>query len=147
MNFLISKEENKLFNKVILIGRLTRDPDTREFDSGRNVTNFGLAVDRDFKNASGKKETDFIEVATWGKLADLVAKYTQKGQLVAVEGRLQISNSEDKDGNKRKFTNVIANNVKFLEYKNDNKEEKEEEKKEGDLVDSGEDASDDDLPF
>lgn len=106
-------------NKVILIGRLTRDPELRHTQSGHAVSGFTLAVDRNFKNADGEKEADFIPVVAWRKLAEVCSEHLGKGRLVAVEGRLQIRGYEDKQGNKRKAAEVVANEVKFLDYARD----------------------------
>ena len=105
-----------MLNQVVLIGRLTRDPDTRTPSAG-TVTNFTLACDRPFTNQEGEREADFIDIVTWRKLADNCAKYLNKGSLAAVTGRLQIRSYEDKEGIKRKVSEVIADNVRFLDKK------------------------------
>jgi single-strand DNA-binding protein len=104
-----------LLNNVVLIGRLVRDPDLRYSPSGTAVANFTLAVDRAFKNEDGEKEADFIPVVVFKKQAENCANYLKKGRLVAIEGRIQVRTYEDKDGNKRWVTEVIAHNVRFLE--------------------------------
>lgn len=105
-----------MLNKVILIGRLTRDPEPRYTTSGIAVTKFAMAVDRGFKNKeTGEKEVDFIDVVTWQKLAETCAQYLKKGYLTAVEGRLQIRSYDDKKGIRRKAAEVVANNVRFLD--------------------------------
>lgn len=104
-----------MLNNVVLIGRLVRDPDLRYSPSGTAITNFTLAVDRNFKNADGEKETDFIPVVVFKKQAENCANYLAKGRLVAIEGRMQVRTYDDKDGNKRWVTEVIAHNVRFLE--------------------------------
>lgn len=108
-------------NVVILVGRLTRDPELR-YIAGSNtpITNFGIAVDRDFVGKDGKKETDFIDVQVWGKSAENCANYISKGSLVAIQGSLRIDNYQDQQGNNRKAAKVNANNVKFLDSKNKN---------------------------
>ncbi|WP_031516826.1 single-stranded DNA-binding protein [Desulfofalx alkaliphila] len=103
-----------MLNKVILIGRLTRDPEPRYTTSGVAVTKFNMAVDRPFANKQGEREVDFIDIVTWQKLAEACANHLVKGQLVAVEGRMQIQSYEDKQGIKRKAVDVIAETVKFL---------------------------------
>ena len=108
-----------LLNKVILIGRLTREPELRYTGSGVPVANFSLAVDRPYANQQGERETDFIRVVVWRKLAEVCAKNLGKGRLVAVEGRLQISSYEAQDGSKRQATDVIAENVRFLDWPKD----------------------------
>ena len=106
-------------NKVILMGRLTKDPEVRYTQTGKVVTQFILAVDRPFKDADGNKETDFIPVVVWGKAAELVGNSCQKGHRLIVEGRIQIRNYEAKDGSKRWVTEIIANGVEFIERKAD----------------------------
>jgi single-strand DNA-binding protein len=105
-----------MFNRVILIGRLTRDPELRYTQSGIAVTSFTLAVDRNYKNAQGEKETDFIPCIAWRQLAELCANYLAKGKLAAVEGRIQIDTGE-KDGQRQYYTKVVAEKVKFLSPK------------------------------
>lgn len=104
-----------MLNRAILIGRLTRDPELRYTTSGVAVANFTLAVDRPFANQQGERETDFIRVVVWRKQAETVANYLGKGRLVAVDGRLQISSYEDKEGNKRQSAEVVAESVRFLD--------------------------------
>ncbi len=99
------------FNKIILIGRLVRDPELRYTPSGEAVANFTLAVDRYF---SRENETDFIRIVVWRKQAENCAQYLAKGRLVAIEGRLQIRSYEDKQGAKRQAVEVVANSVVFL---------------------------------
>lgn len=104
-----------MLNSVILIGRLTRDPEIRYTPQGVAMVRFGLAVDRPFTSADGKKETDFIDCVAWRKLAELVGNHLRKGRLVAVEGRLQIRNYETTDGTKRRSAEVICDRVSFLD--------------------------------
>lgn len=101
-------------NKVILIGRLTRDPELRYTPNGAAVCNFTIAVDRPYNPQSGEREADFIEIVVWNKVAENVAKYMTKGRQVGVEGRLQIRSYDGKDGQRHWRTEVIANNVEFL---------------------------------
>lgn len=103
-----------MLNKVVLIGRLTRDPDLRYTPSGSAVANFTLAVDRR-QGKDRDKETDFIDVVVWQKLAESCANYIGKGRLVAVDGRLQIRSYENKEGIRVKAAEVVAENVKFLD--------------------------------
>jgi len=108
-----------MLNRVILIGRLTRDPELRYTPAGVAVTQFTLAVDRPFTNQQTKeREADFIPVVTWRQLAENCANYLRKGRLAAVEGRIQIRNYENNEGRKVYVTEVIADNVKFLESAN-----------------------------
>ena len=102
------------FNKIILVGRLTRDPETKFAASGTQVTSFSLAVDRDYPKDSN--EADFIRISTFGKTAEFVAQYMMKGRLVLVEGQLRI-NKWEKDGEKRQMAEVVASHVKFMETK------------------------------
>lgn len=108
-----------MLNRVILIGRLTRDPDLRYTPSGVAVTQFTVAVDRQFK--SGDQEADFIPVVVWRQLAETCANYLKKGRLVAAEGRIQVRNYENNEGKKVYVTEVIADNVRFLESNRDQK--------------------------
>ncbi|NLA84668.1 MAG: single-stranded DNA-binding protein [Clostridiales bacterium] len=104
-----------MLNKVVLIGRLTRDPELRYTASNISVTTFTLAVDRNFTNQQGEREADFIPVVTWRSLAETCAKYLSKGRLVAVSGRLQVRSYEDNAGQRRYVTEVVADEVQFLE--------------------------------
>ena len=106
-----------MLNKIFLMGRLTRDPEMRKTASGTPVTSFSLAVDRDYKNQAGEKETDFIDCTAWRSTAEFVFKYFSKGRMAVVEGRLQMEDWTDKDGNKRRSTEVIADNVYFGDSK------------------------------
>ena len=108
-----------MLNTITIMGRLTKNPELRRTGSGKAVTSFTLAVDRDF-NSGGEKETDFIECVAWGNTAEFVNNYFSKGRMAVVNGRLQIRNWNDKDGNKRKAAEVVVNNVYFGESKNDN---------------------------
>ena len=110
-------------NHVVLVGRLTRDPELRYIaGNGTPVANFTIAIDREFTTKEGKKETDFIDIQVWGKSAENCANYIGKGSLVAVQGSLRVE-SYEKDGERRKATRVNANRVQFLESKKDKKEE------------------------
>ena len=106
-----------MLNKVFIMGRLTRDPELRRTQNGTPVTSFSLAVDRDFKSQGGEKETDFIDVVAWRSTAEFVAKYFTKGRMAVVEGRLQIRDWTDKEKNKRRSAEVIADNVYFGDSK------------------------------
>ena len=108
-----------MLNRIILMGRLTRDPELRRTGSGTPVTSFSLAVDRDFKSQSGEKETDFIDVVAWRGTAEFVSKYFTKGRMAVVEGRLQIRDWTDRDGGKRRSAEVVADNVYFGDSKRD----------------------------
>ena len=106
-----------MLNKIFIMGRLTRDPELRRTQNGTAVAGFALAVDRDYKNADGTKETDFIEVVAWRSSAEFVSKYFTKGRMAIVEGRLQLRDWQDKDGNKRRSAEVVADNVYFGDSK------------------------------
>lgn len=106
-------------NHIVLIGRLTRDPELRYTPNGVAVTNFDLAVDRPVPNQQGERETDFIRIIAWQKQAELCANYLKKGRLVAVEGRLQIRGYETQDGQKRRVAEVVASFVQFLDKSRD----------------------------
>ena len=108
-----------MLNKIFLMGRLTRDPELRRTASGTAVTSFSLAVDRDFKSQNGEKETDFIDVVAWRSTAEFVSKYFTKGRMAIVEGRLQLREYTDRDGNKRRAAEVVADNVYFGDSKRD----------------------------
>ena len=108
-----------MLNKILLMGRLTRDPELRRTGSGTAVTSFAIAVDRDFKSQNGEKETDFIDVVAWRTTAEFVSKHFSKGRMAVVEGRLQIRDWTDKDGTKRRTAEVIADNVYFADSKRD----------------------------
>ncbi len=109
-----------MLNHIVLMGRLTRDPELRRTGSGVAVATFSLAVDRDFPNsATGERETDFIDIVAWRNTAEFVDKYFSKGRMAVVSGRLQIRNWTDKEGNKRRSAEVIADNVYFGDSKRD----------------------------
>lgn len=108
-----------MLNTVVLIGRLTRDPELRYTQSGKAVATVRLAVDRGTTNPQGERETDFIDVVVWDKQAETVANYLQKGRLVAVQGRLQIRQYETQEGQKREKAEVVANTVRFLDKAGD----------------------------
>ena len=108
-----------MLNKIVIMGRLTRDPELRRTQSGTAVTSFSIACDRDFKSQSGEKETDFIDVVAWRSTAEFVSKYFAKGRMAVVEGRLQIRDWTDREGGKRRSAEVVADNVYFGDSKRD----------------------------
>lgn len=110
-----------MLNHIVLMGRLTRDPELRRTGSGIPVASFSLAVDRDFgsNRETGEKETDFIDIVAWRSTAEFVSKYFTKGRMAVVSGRLQIRAWQDKDGNKRRSAEVVADNVYFGDSKRD----------------------------
>jgi len=105
-----------MINRVVLVGRITKDPVLRKTANGASVTSFTLAVNRKFKQ-EGQPEADFVNVVAWSKTADIVAQYTHKGSLVGVEGRIQTRSFDDKDGKRVYVTEVVADSVQFLESK------------------------------
>ena len=109
-----------MLNHIIIMGRLTRDPELRRTGSGIAVASFSLAVDRDFGSRDGgEKETDFIDCVAWRQTGEFVSKYFTKGRMAVVSGRLQIRTWTDKDGNKRRTAEVVADNVYFGDSKRD----------------------------
>ena len=107
-----------MLNRILLMGRLTRDPELRHTQTGTAVASFTLAVDRDFKDKNtGEKATDFIDVVAWRQTGEFVSKYFTKGRMAVVEGRLQMRDWTDKDGNKRRSAEVVADNVYFGDTK------------------------------
>ena len=109
-----------MLNHITIMGRLTRDPELRRTGSGIAVASFSLAVDRDFgKNENGERETDFIDCVAWRQTGEFVSKYFTKGRMAVVSGRLQIRSWTDKDGNKRRTAEVVADNVYFGDSKRD----------------------------
>jgi single-strand DNA-binding protein len=132
-------------NHIVLIGRLTRDPELRYTPNGVAVCNFDLAVDRPTTNQAGERETDFIRIIVWQKQAESAAKYLSKGRLVAVEGRLQIRNYEAQDGQKRRVAEVVAREVKYLERAKDDGQGQGQQQGQGQRAGSGSQGSGDDL--
>ena len=129
-----------MLNHIVIMGRLTKDPDARRTPGGTSVTSFTLAVDRDFSN--GEKGTDFIDCVAWRNTADFVGKYFTKGKMAVVSGRLQIRDWTDKEGNKRRSAEVVADNVYFGDSKKDENKTNEPVNVEfGDVDDT------DDFPF
>lgn len=131
-----------MLNNVVIMGRLTRDPELRRTQSGTAVTSFTMAVDRDFKSQSGEKETDFIDVVAWRNTGEFAAKYLAKGRMAAVEGRIQVRDWQDKDGNRRKSVEVVADNVYFADSKRDSKPQESRDDQEFDEIED-----DGDFPF
>lgn len=108
-----------MLNHIVLMGRLTRDPELRRTGSGVAVASFTLAVDRDYAAQGAEKETDFVDIVAWRNTAEFVSKYFTKGRMAVVEGRLQIRDWTDKDGGKRRSAEVVADNVYFGDSKRD----------------------------
>ncbi len=131
-----------MLNRVILIGRLTRDPELRYTSSGVATTGFTLAVDRPFTSQGGEREADFIPIVTWRQLAETCANYLRKGRLTAVEGRVQVRNYENSEGKRVYVTEIVADNVRFLERPENGGQQLERQD-----PDYSRGVSDDDLPF
>jgi len=132
-----------MLNKIILIGRLTDDPELRYTSNGTAVCNFTIAVQRPFKNSGGDYDTDFIDHVIWRKQAETIADRCFKGQLVATEGRLQVRSYETDEGYNRRVSEVVANDVRFLEWP-DNEGENSQSSNE---PQQKEDAESLDVPF
>jgi single-strand DNA-binding protein len=109
-----------LLNKVVLIGRLGADPELRYTPNGTAVCNFTLAVQRDYTNSQGEREVDWVDIVVWRKQAENCANHLEKGRLVAVDGRIQVRYYETNEGQRRKVTEIVANNVTFLDWGNSN---------------------------
>ncbi len=137
-----------MLNRIILIGRLTKDPELRYTPNGVAVTSFTLAVDRTYKNSQGEKETDFINCVVFRQLAELCANYLAKGKLAAIEGRLQIRSYDGQDGQKRWVTEVVGDNVRFLSPKDSNNNSTESSAEADNFSSFAHEISlDDDIPF
>lgn len=132
-----------MLNRIVLIGRLTKDPELRYTPNGKAVASFTLAVDRPFKNQQGERETDFINIVVWGVQAENCANYLAKGKLAAADGRLQIRSFDGQDGQRRWVTEVVADTVRFLSPKSEGGSSFGGSDDMGISVD----FSDDDIPF
>ena len=106
-----------MLNHITIMGRLTRDPELRRTGSGVAVASFTVAVDRDYKSEGQDKETDFIDCVAWRGTGEFVSKYFHKGSMIVVDGRLQIRQWTDKDGNKRRTAEILADNIYFGDSK------------------------------
>lgn len=109
-----------MLNKVILIGRLTRDPELRYTPNGAAIASFAIAVERNYSNQQGEREVDYINIVAWRKLAENCANNLGKGRLVAIDGRLQVRSYETPEGEKRRVTEVVAEDVRFLDWPKSN---------------------------
>ena len=139
-----------MINRVVLIGRLTKDVEVRYTQSGVAVGTFSLAVNRQFTNASGEREADFINAVIWRKAAENFANFTHKGALVAIEGRLQTRNYEDGNGKRVYVTEVVADNFSLLEKKSDSQQSAPKSQTPDPFANSGNkpiDIDPNDLPF
>ena len=134
-----------MINSVTLVGRLTKDPETRETGSGHKVANFTLALQRKYRNKDGEYEADFINCQVWRQQAENLDKYVRKGDLVGVEGRIQTRSYDDQDGNRRYITEIVCDSVTYLETNREKESYKKEEKKPQDFQEPTE--NEDALPF
>ena len=132
-----------MLNKIVIMGRLTRDPELRRTASSTAVTGFTLAVDRDFKSQNGEKSTDFIDVVAWRNTAEFVSKYFTKGRMAIVEGRLQIRDWKDKDGNNRIAWEIQNAHAEFCGGKGENTQQEKQNVSDYSAVDD----SSEDIPF
>ena len=140
-----------MLNRVILMGRLTADPEHKQTPNGVSVTSFSIAVDRNFNGKDGNRQTDFINIVAWRQTAEFVTKYFKKGSMIGIEGAIQTRKYVDKDtGKNRTAFEVIANNVQFVESRRDDAAVGGQAAPSFNNTDSGEFAeiaADDDLPF
>ena len=143
-----------MLNRVILMGRLTKDPELKQTPNNVSVATFSLAVDRNYQSDKDKKQTDFINIVAWRHTAEFVSKYFTKGQLVAVEGSIQTRSYQDKDGNNRTVFEVVADQVYFAEKKQNGNNQSQSESSAKDSFQVGDlgnfeefDADDGELPF
>lgn len=142
-----------MLNRVVLVGRLTKDPELKYTQSGVAVCSFTLAVNRPFKNAEGQNEADFINVTVWRKQAENAANYTNKGSLVGIDGRIQTRNYENQEGQRVYVTEVVADSVQFLDTKKQGEGNQQQQKKQQPNTSVNDDPfnvpdiSSDDLPF
>lgn len=135
-------------NKIMLLGRLTKDPEIRKTPTDKSVCTFTLAVDRPFMGRDEKKEADFINIVAWGKTADLCSTYLGKGERALVEGRLQIRSYDGRDGQKRWITEVIADRVEFIDRKKDSSPKSGQQKNAGPKGSFGTEMQfDEEIPF
>lgn len=142
-----------MINRVILVGRLTKDPEYRQTPNGVSVATFTLAVNRSFTNSQGEREADFINVVVFRKQAENVSKYLFKGSLAGVDGRIQSRNYENNEGRRVFVTEVVADNVQFLEPKNNNQQNNQSQQQgqapanNNAFSNNNADIDTDDLPF
>lgn len=123
--FVLGKEETTMLNRVVLVGRLTKDPELRFTPNGVACCNFTLAVNRTFANQQGEREADFINIVVWRKAAENVANFLKKGSLTGVDGRMQTRNYEGQDGKRIYITEIVAESVQFLEPKSSSSQQQQ----------------------
>lgn len=136
-----------MINRVVLVGRLTKDPEYRVTPAGVQVANFTLAANRTFKNAKGEQEADFINCVVFRKPAENVNNYLKKGNLAGVEGRLQSRSYENNEGKRVYVTEVVCDSVQFLEPKGSNQAQETKQQANDPFANAGADVSNSDLPF
>lgn len=143
-----------MLNRVVLVGRLTKDPEFRTTQNGVSVATFTLAVNRNFKNKNGEQQADFINVVVFRQQAENVNNYLSKGILAGVDGRIQSRSYENKEGQRVYVTEVVADSVQFLEPKNSNQQNNQPQQQRGQapagnnpFSNNNADVDDDDLPF
>ena len=135
-------------NRTVLVGRLTKDPELRYTPNGVAVANFTIAVNRPFQNQQGENEADFINCVVWRKAAENLANYQKKGNRIGVDGRIQTRSFENQEGKRIFVTEVVAENIQFLEPKSSNsKPQSQQQNNQPQQVGEPVDLSDDDLPF
>ena len=132
-----------MLNTITIMGRMTRDPDLRRTESGIAVASFAVACERDYAPQCGEKETDFIDVVCWRSTAEFVEKYFTKGRMAVVTGRLQIRGWTDKEGNKRRSAEILADHVYF----GDSKRDGDSQEAKSDFTEIANDEEDGNLPF
>ena len=118
-----------MLNQIVMVGRLVSDPELKETESGKKVSNLTLAVPRSYKNENGEYDTDFVDCTLWTGVAESTAEYCKKGDLIGIKGRVQTDSYENSDGNKQKTMRVVAEKVTFLSSKSKDIEEEIEDKK------------------
>lgn len=133
------------YNKAILVGRLTADPVISYSSNGLQIAKFTLAVDRQQrgKNQQGQQEVDFLRIVVFGKTAEFASNYLAKGRLIMVEGRIQVSRYQAQDGSTRYSTDIVAENIRFMETKGNSSEKP----KDSDVIFNNESSDDDEVPF
>lgn len=136
-----------MINRVVLVGRLTKDPELRYTPSGVAVARFTLAVNRTFSNASGEKETDFIQCQVWRKPAENAANFLKKGSLAGIEGRIQTGSYDGQDGKRVYTTEVVADSVQFLEPRNSSSNESSNQSNTQQTNEGPYEVDESDLPF
>jgi single-strand DNA-binding protein len=139
-----------MINNAVIMGRIVADPEARVTANGTSVTSFTVAVDRRFSKQGEEKQTDWIDVVAWGKTCDFICKFFSKGQMIAIQGNIQTRMFEDKNGNKRKAVEIVAENVSFCGGKSDNANTASEPATVPDVnvdADDFKEIPEDDLPF